>query len=62
LHGNQSYSRKFKRFSYVNVDTVVIDGRILKYKGELTRLDAAEVIRKAAESFAAVRKRAGGPY
>jgi hypothetical protein len=46
----------------VNVDTVVIDGRILKYKGELTRLDAAEVIRKAAESFAAVRKRAGGPY
>jgi len=45
----------------VNVDTVVIDGRILKSKGELTALDAAEVIRRAVESFAAVRKRAGGP-
>src|SRR5262245_3582892 len=44
-----------------NVDTVVIDGRILKHKGELTALDAEEVVRKAAESFAAVRKRAGGP-
>ena len=45
-----------------NVDTVVIDGRILKHKGELTALDAEEVIHKAAESFTAVRKRAGGPY
>ena len=45
----------------VNVDTVVIDGRILKHKGALTAIDAEEVIRKAAESFAAVRKRAGGP-
>ena len=45
-----------------NVDTVVIDGRILKHEGELTALDAEEVIRKAAESFTAVRKRAGGPY
>src|SRR5437899_1421145 len=45
-----------------NVDTVVIDGRILKHEGKLTALDAEEVIRKAAESFTAVRKRAGGPY
>jgi cytosine/adenosine deaminase-related metal-dependent hydrolase len=45
-----------------NVDTVVIDGRILKHKGELTALDPAEIIRKAAESFHAARKRAGGPY
>ena len=45
-----------------NVDTVVIDGRILKHEGELTALDAEEVIRKAAESFTAVRKHAGGPY
>jgi 5-methylthioadenosine/S-adenosylhomocysteine deaminase len=36
----------------VNVDTVVIDGRILKSKVELTALDAAEVIRRAVESFA----------
>jgi 5-methylthioadenosine/S-adenosylhomocysteine deaminase len=45
-----------------NVDTVVIDGRILKHKGELVALDAEEVIRKAAESFHSARKRAGGPY
>jgi 5-methylthioadenosine/S-adenosylhomocysteine deaminase len=45
-----------------NVDTVVIDGRILKHKGELLALDAHEVIHKAAESFTAARKRAGGPY
>ena len=45
-----------------NVDTVVVDGRILKHKGELVALDAEEVIRKAAESFHAARKRAGGPY
>ena len=45
-----------------NVDTVVIDGRILKHKGELVALDSEEVIRKAAESFHAARKRAGGPY
>ncbi|MGH7796103.1 MAG: amidohydrolase family protein [Candidatus Binatia bacterium] len=45
-----------------NVDTVVIDGRILKHKGELTALDAGEIMSKAAESFHAARKRAGGPY
>jgi 5-methylthioadenosine/S-adenosylhomocysteine deaminase len=45
-----------------NVDTVVIDGRILKHNGELVAIDADEVIRKAAELFAAARKRAGGPY
>ena len=45
-----------------NVDTVVIDGRILKHKGELVALDTEEVIRKAAESFHAARKLAGGPY
>jgi 5-methylthioadenosine/S-adenosylhomocysteine deaminase len=45
-----------------NVDTVVIDGRILKHKGELLALDAQEVIHKAAESFSAARQRAGGPY
>jgi cytosine/adenosine deaminase-related metal-dependent hydrolase len=45
-----------------NVDTVVVDGRILKRKGELVALDTVEIIRKAAESFHAARKRAGGPY
>jgi cytosine/adenosine deaminase-related metal-dependent hydrolase len=45
-----------------NVDMVVIDGRILKQKGELVALDAEEVVRKAAESFQTARKRAGGPF
>ncbi len=45
-----------------NGDTVVVDGRILKHKGELVAIDSEEVIRKAAESFIAARKRAGGPY
>jgi hypothetical protein len=41
---------------------VVIDGRILKQKGELVALDAEEVVRKAAESFHTARNRAGGPF
>jgi len=41
---------------------VVIDGRILKHKGELVAIDTEEVINKAAEAFHAARKRAGGPY
>ena len=45
-----------------NVDMVVVDGRILKYNGELTALDTEEIIRKAAEAFHAARNRAGGPY
>jgi cytosine/adenosine deaminase-related metal-dependent hydrolase len=45
-----------------NVDMVVIDGRILKHKGELVAIDAEEVIAKAAEAFHAARQRAGGPY
>ena len=45
-----------------NVDTVVIDGRILKHKGQLVALDPEEIVRKATESFMAARKRAGGPY
>jgi hypothetical protein len=41
---------------------VVVDGRILKYNGELTALDTEDIIRKAAEAFHAARNRAGGPY
>jgi cytosine/adenosine deaminase-related metal-dependent hydrolase len=44
-----------------NVDTVVIDGRVLKHKGELVALDSEEIVRQATESFTAARKRAGGP-
>lgn len=45
-----------------NVDTVIIDGRIVKHKGELLSIDVEEVMRKAADSFHAARKRAGGPF
>ncbi len=44
--------------SPANVDTVVIDGRILKRNGRLTELDEDAVVREAAQAFEDVRKRA----
>ncbi|HEY7060470.1 MAG TPA: amidohydrolase family protein, partial [Chloroflexota bacterium] len=43
-----------------NVDTVVVDGRILKRGGQLTALDPEQVVREAGETLAAVRARAAG--
>jgi 5-methylthioadenosine/S-adenosylhomocysteine deaminase len=40
-----------------NVDTVVIDGRILKRGGKLVALDASEVIAEARAALAGVRRR-----
>jgi cytosine/adenosine deaminase-related metal-dependent hydrolase len=42
-----------------NVDTVVVDGRILKQGGRLTALDVDEVVRQANESLAGLKQRAG---
>jgi cytosine/adenosine deaminase-related metal-dependent hydrolase len=42
-----------------NVDTVIVDGRVLKRRGRLTALDADRVVAEAAESLAAVLARAG---
>jgi cytosine/adenosine deaminase-related metal-dependent hydrolase len=42
-----------------NVDTVVVDGRILKRAGRMTAIDIDQVVREAAESLAATRARAG---
>ena len=42
-----------------NVDTVVVDGRILKRGGQMTALDVEKVVREAAESLTALRVRAG---
>ena len=42
-----------------NVDTVLIDGRIVKRGGELVGLDAGAIIDEAAAALAAVRRRAG---
>lgn len=41
-----------------NVDTVVVDGRILKRKGQLTALNVEQVIREARDSLVAVCRRA----
>ncbi len=41
-----------------NVDTVMVDGRILKRGGKLTSIDTGELARSAAISLAAVRQRA----
>ena len=40
-----------------NVDTVIVDGRILKRHGELTALDSAQVLRAAEASIAGILNR-----
>jgi cytosine/adenosine deaminase-related metal-dependent hydrolase len=42
-----------------NVDTVIVDGRILKRGGALTSVDVGTIIDEAAESLADLRRRAG---
>src|SRR5215207_1158233 len=42
-----------------NVETVVVDGRILKRGGKLTALNATQIAREAAVSNTALRQRAG---
>jgi cytosine/adenosine deaminase-related metal-dependent hydrolase len=42
-----------------NVDTVVVDGRVLKRASRMTALDPDEVAAKAAESLAGLKRRAG---
>lgn len=41
-----------------NIDTVIVDGRVLRRASEFTALDYAEVLREAAESAAALAARA----
>jgi cytosine/adenosine deaminase-related metal-dependent hydrolase len=42
-----------------NVDTVMVDGRILKSRGRLTAIDVEQTVSEASSALAAVRKRAG---
>jgi cytosine/adenosine deaminase-related metal-dependent hydrolase len=44
-----------------NVDTAMVDGRILLRGGKLTAVDTEQVTREAAESAAGIQKRAGWP-
>jgi cytosine/adenosine deaminase-related metal-dependent hydrolase len=41
-----------------NVDTVVVDGRVLKRGGELVGVDVAEIVAAARTAVASVRRRA----
>jgi cytosine/adenosine deaminase-related metal-dependent hydrolase len=42
-----------------NVDTVVVDGRILKRGGRLTALDTGAIVRDATDSLSGLKQRAG---
>jgi cytosine/adenosine deaminase-related metal-dependent hydrolase len=42
-----------------NVDTVMIDGRILKWKGELTNVNTPKAIAEAEDSLKRLCERAG---
>ena len=41
-----------------NVDTVMVDGRILKRGGKLTHLNVDRIAKEAGDASAALRKRA----
>lgn len=43
-----------------NVDTVMIDGRILREGGQFTTLDAGQIVREATESVRAIQSRMAG--
>lgn len=43
-----------------NVDTVIADGKVLKWKGEIISVDAEQVREEAIASLYNIRKRAGG--
>jgi 5-methylthioadenosine/S-adenosylhomocysteine deaminase len=43
-----------------NVDTVLVDGKILKWKGKLVGIDVDKVVREAEESSDRLRRTAGG--
>jgi 5-methylthioadenosine/S-adenosylhomocysteine deaminase len=45
-----------------NVDTVIVDGRVLKFGGRILSVDVEAVRRQAAESFYLIRQRAGGQW
>ena len=57
-HQGQRHPRDVEAAQPANVDTVVIDGRILKRRGGLTALDPRQVVSEASEALAGVRNRA----
>lgn len=45
-----------------NVDTVIVDGKILKFSGKILNVDVDAIRREAVESFYLLRQRAGGQW
>jgi 5-methylthioadenosine/S-adenosylhomocysteine deaminase len=45
-----------------NVDTVIVDGKVLKFGGKILSINVDDVRREAMESFYLVRERAGGQW
>ena len=43
-----------------NVDTVIVDGKVLKFNGKILSVNVDDVRREAMESFYLLRERAGG--
>jgi len=44
-----------------NIDTVIVDGRVLRQAGKFTALDHARVLREAQEAALGLRTRANWP-
>jgi 5-methylthioadenosine/S-adenosylhomocysteine deaminase len=45
-----------------NVDTVIVEGKVLKFGGRILSVNVDDVRREAMESFYLLRERAGGPW
>jgi 5-methylthioadenosine/S-adenosylhomocysteine deaminase len=56
----EAHSALARAATVSNVDTVLIDGKILKWKGKLVGIDVDKVVREAEESSNGLRRRAGG--
>lgn len=59
---NDGHSAVLHSATTANVDTVIVDGRILKFGGKILSVDVEAVRREAAESFYLIRQRAGGQW
>jgi 5-methylthioadenosine/S-adenosylhomocysteine deaminase len=59
---NNGHSAVLHSATTANVDTVIVDGRVLKLGGRILSVDVETVRREAAESFYLIRQRAGGQW
>ncbi len=55
------YEALVSRAQPTNIDTVIVDGRILRQSGKFTALDHAKVVREAQEAAAGLRTKAKWP-